>query len=395
MSIYSGAEIPNNGLVCMLDAANIKSYNPAENLALYSQTFTNGVWGKFNCTATVSTVLYNNGTAATLIAENSAASVSHVLSQTLSSITGTYTVSGYFKAAGRTKAYIQLFSSGGNAVAFFDLTAGTIYSSLGTTSIENQGNGWFKVTASIAFTAAVPTIYFVLLDDSGNSTYTGNGTSGMFVYGIQVNTGPYVRPFTPTTASAIAASTTWTDLTGSGYNATLFDTYFVPTDSGGVFETRGISGSYILQSTLNLAATNNTIITATRYAAASPRGRMLNGRSNNWLLGNWNGTTENYYAEGWVSAIGAGTADTNWRIMAGTGQIAADAYSVYVNGTNTVLNSVSGSAGPNGFVVGTTGYSLGSELTLGRCSFVLAYNRVLTSLEISQVFQAYRGRFGI
>jgi hypothetical protein len=202
--------------------------------------------------------------------------------------------------------------------------------------------------------------------------------------------------YTPVaTTSTVTRSTTWTDLTGSGYNATLFSTYFVPTDSGGAFETQGISGSYILQSTLNLAATNYTIITATRYAAASPRGRMLNGRSNNWLLGNWNGTTENYYAEGWVSAINTGTADTNWRILAGTGQIAGDAYSMYVNGTNTVSNSTGGSAGPNGFVIGMTGYDLSTELTLGRCSFVLAYNRVLTSVEISQVFQAYRGRFGI
>ena len=42
MSVYSGPEVPNNGLVCMLDASNPKSYNPAENLSRYSEDFTNG-----------------------------------------------------------------------------------------------------------------------------------------------------------------------------------------------------------------------------------------------------------------------------------------------------------------------------------------------------------------
>jgi hypothetical protein len=37
MSNYVNPAIPTNGLVCMLDAANIKSYNSAENLLLYSQ----------------------------------------------------------------------------------------------------------------------------------------------------------------------------------------------------------------------------------------------------------------------------------------------------------------------------------------------------------------------
>ena len=53
MSVYSGPEIPNNGLVCMLDAANIKSYNPAENLLQYSQALTTSPWANLNCNITI------------------------------------------------------------------------------------------------------------------------------------------------------------------------------------------------------------------------------------------------------------------------------------------------------------------------------------------------------
>jgi len=395
MSNYVGPEIPNDGLICMLDAANIKSYDPAENLLRYSQQLNTSPWNKYapnsNITVTENDIAAPDGTVTgnKITDSNNAAGGSIYIDVAGISGTGTYTVSMFVKAGtGTTTSLGMYFLSGGTTQGFFsnfNISTGTFISGTGT--VVNYGNGWYQISVTATGTSAANTVLRLEMYQQA--------TGYLYAWGAQVNTGPYVRPYTLTTTTARAASTTWTDLTGSGYNATLFNTYFVPTDGGGAFETRGIVGSYILQSTLNLAATNYTIITATRYAAASPRGRMFNGRSNNWLLGNWGGTTQNYYAEGWVSAVGAGTADTNWRIMAGTGQIAADAYSVYVNGTNTVLNSTAGSAGPNGFVIGMTGYDLSTELTLGRCSFVLAYNRVLTSLEVSQVFQAYRGRFGI
>jgi hypothetical protein len=403
MSNYVGPEIPNNGLICMLDAANIKSYNPAENLLLYSEQFDNAIWSKNNISITENTGTAPDGTlSADTMTGLAGTSVKYTYQQYTTTTTGAYTTSVWLQYISEQFVVVRMNDNTGSngSRVIVDLVNGTLgtISTDGTATsaaatIQNYGNGWYYVTLTCAFTSALTHIQGASVFLTGYTTTASTGS--VRLWGAQFNIGPYARPYILTTTTARAASTTWTDLTGSGYNATLFNTYFVPTDGGGAFETRGIVGSYILQSTLNLAATNYTIITATRYAAASPRGRMFNGRSNNWLLGNWGGTTQNYYAEGWVSAVGAGTADTNWRIMAGTGQIAADAYSVYVNGTNTVLNSTAGSAGPNGFVIGMTGYDLSTELTLGRCSFVLAYNRVLTSLEVSQVFQAYRGRFGI
>lgn len=395
MSNYLGAEIPNNGLVCMLDAANIKSYNTAENLLQYSQALTTSPWLNSNCNITTGLPAPDGtNTAALVTCNGTSPTLFYQIPSTVTTGTGILTSSVYAKAATSTTFTFNTYYNLDTEVNItFTLTGTGSTDTPASSTIAAVGNGWYRCTIQTPARVNAGTDVPWRIWPTTRPTATAG--LGCYFWGAQLNVGPYVRPYTVTTASTRVASTTWTDLTGNGYNATLLNTYFVPTDGGGAFETRGIAGSYILQSTLNLAATNYTVITATRYAAASPRGRMLNGRNNNWLLGNWNGTTENYFANGWVSAVGAGTADTTWRIMAGTGQIAADAYSLYVNGTSTVSNSTSGSAGPNGFVIGMTGYDLSTELTLGRCSFVLAYNRVLTSLEISQVFQAYRGRFGI
>lgn len=409
MSNYAGPEIPNDGLVCMLDAANPKSYNPAENLALYSQTFTNGVWGKSNCTAAVSTVLYNNGTAVTLIAETTTASVSHVLYQALPSITGTYTVSGYFKAAGRTKAYIQLFSSGGNAVAFFDLTAGTIYNSLGTTSIENQGNGWFKVTASITFTAAVPTIYFVLLDNAGSSTYTGDGTSGMFVYGIQVNTGSYVKPFTPTTASAVAASTTWTDISGNNNNGTStslsvaalptvgnvvdFNTSSVITASfSSPVDKNSWSLQYWVRSTgltpsdyrgiVQLVEPNASFGYFYNVDTRQTTNTYVLGYQKDYLINDWLTygymTQAQWTAQGWW-CLGVSYNNKVFRFYT-NGQ--------FVN-TQTQTRNVDGYGNLTQMKIN---YSGSNTVYMGPIQF---YRGILTDNQFAQSFQAYRGRFGI
>jgi hypothetical protein len=367
MAVEYNPSVVTDGLVMYLDASNPKSYNP--NLVT--------VVGASNCPF--------NGEVASVSLDTTPVGTTELCKHTLTGLVspfmnvrvdrslnaGTYTMSAWVRA---TTSFSASF-------AYVGETTNEIYAN----------------TAAITPTWTRFTLTFTLIATQTNSRLQiFFGTQGndkiISVWGCELLKGPSPTAYY---IDSNYRGTTWQDLTGNGYDATVSNTYFISTESGGTLETQGVVGSYILQSTLNLAATNNTIITATRYAAASPRGRMLNGRSNNWLLGNWNGTTENYYAEGWVSAIGAGTGDTTWRIMAGTGQIAADAYSVYVNGTNTVLNSVSGSAGPNGFVVGTTGYSLGSELTLGRCSFVMAYNRVLNNVELQKNFNALRGRFGI
>jgi len=183
----------------------------------------------------------------------------------------------------------------------------------------------------------------------------------------------------------------WTDLTGNSNNGTLFLSPSYSTAFGGVFTFDG-STQYITVSGLNYSIGTSTVFCASRYSGAT-RGRMVNGTSNNWLIGQWGGSTENYYAEGWVSTVSSGAGDTVWRIYAACGNSTTDSYQVYVNGSLT-FDSNGGSQGPNGLTIGRYGQGT-SEWTTGQVSFVYVYNRVLNRSEVSQNFNALRGRFGI
>lgn len=185
--------------------------------------------------------------------------------------------------------------------------------------------------------------------------------------------------------------TNWYDLTNNNNNGVLNGGITYTTNNEyGVIQING-TGNYVSVSSLNLSSSDFTIIGATRYTSGQT-GRILSALNNNWLLGHWSNSVANYYSEGWVSSVGAGSVDSSWRIYAGTGNISADVYSMYINGSLNVSNS-SGAAGPNGLSIGA---HLGaSEWSNGQISFVLAYNRVLSAAEITRTYDAFKYRIGL
>ena len=191
------------------------------------------------------------------------------------------------------------------------------------------------------------------------------------------------------TKSYPGSGTTWTDLSGNGYNGTLVNGPTYSSANGGVIVLDGVN-DYI-DVPINLTNTNYTIMGAARYVTIG--GRTFSARNNNWLMGHWNVTTQNYYAEGWVSGVGAGPGDTNWRIYAATGDYSGDSWAMYVNGVLNVGPNNGGSNGPNGFAIGS--YAGSGEFSNSHISNLLVYNRVLTAAEIQQNFNATRSRFSI
>jgi hypothetical protein len=186
------------------------------------------------------------------------------------------------------------------------------------------------------------------------------------------------------------SGTTIYDISGSGYNGTLVNGPTFSSVNGGVIVTDGVN-DYIDVPGINLATSTYTVFGAARYVTVS--GRMITAKVNNWLMGHWSGTTENYYAEGWVSTAGSGAADTNWRIYSASWNQSTDSAALYTNGALTSGPNTSASAGPNGICIGA--HNAISEWSNGQFSFVMVYNKVLTADEVTQNFNALRGRFGI
>jgi len=190
--------------------------------------------------------------------------------------------------------------------------------------------------------------------------------------------------------SYVGYGTNVKDLSGKG-NSGIFTTPIWSNSNGGIFQFN--TTNYIRVNTLILTSGTSTIMGAARYNSGSSRARIISAITNNWLLGHWNGNTENFYSTGWVTAVGVGIGDTVWRIYAGTMNTAGASYALYVNGILTAGPNNAGTQGPNGLCIGT---SIGfPEPSNGELGFVMAYNRVLSPAEIIQNYRAMKGRYGL
>lgn len=216
-------------------------------------------------------------------------------------------------------------------------------------------------------------------------------------YNSSIVTSNLIACFDPGNPRTYSGSgTTIRDASGNGYTGTLTNGPTYSSAFGGVFQLDGVN-DYITIPGINLASTNYTVIGAARYFGGGATGRIITSLNNNWLLGHWSSSTQNYYAEGWVAGAGTGgpnTNDTNWRIFTGTGNIASDSYSFYVNSQMPSSQApTGGSQGPNGICLGAIGGS--SEFSSAQMGVLLVYNTVLTEAQILQNFNAYRGRYGL
>ena len=131
----------------------------------------------------------------------------HSLVRTFSSTSGnSYSFKIYVKYNGRRHFALRESGSTGYYVVF-DLLEGTIISSSNATgTIKPMEDGWFEVTHTSVAGVSFNIGYFLLSDSyvSGNvAPYQGDGTSGVYIYGAQLEAGSYATSYIPTQGSAV------------------------------------------------------------------------------------------------------------------------------------------------------------------------------------------------
>lgn len=173
-----------------------------ENLLTWSQDFDNAAWTKSATTVTANGVIAPDGTlTADKLVENTATS-SHFTAQSVSAQTAVYALSTYAKAAERS--FVSLGFDGLNA--WFNLsngTTGTVEAGL-TASITDVGNGWYRC-AILRTVAAAGSKTYAIYATTGNGTvsYTGDGTSGIYAWGAQLEQRASATAYTPTTTQPV------------------------------------------------------------------------------------------------------------------------------------------------------------------------------------------------
>jgi hypothetical protein len=191
------------------------------NLLLRSEEFDNASWTKNAATITANATVSPNGTTTADKLVETAVNNSHwpgVLSLGLAS--NIYTVSVYAKAAERTELSIFIDTSVTRRTAYFNLSNGTLGAiSVGiTSSIQSVGNGWYR--CSITLSAAESLINVVYTTAvGGNNIYLGDGTSGIYLWGAQLEAGAFPTSYIPTTTATVTRAADVATITGTNFSS--------------------------------------------------------------------------------------------------------------------------------------------------------------------------------
>jgi hypothetical protein len=178
-----------------------------QNLLTYSQQFDNAAWTKTRSSISANATVAPDGTTtADKLVEDSTASATHLTFQAASVTNGTsYAWSTYAKAGERSIIRMLSLTAGFAADVYFNLSSGTVSTTVsGTGSIEPVGNGWYRCTVVNTATSSVSVGLALYLVQSGTtSSYTGDGSSGLYIWGAQLNTGATALPYKQTVTQSL------------------------------------------------------------------------------------------------------------------------------------------------------------------------------------------------
>jgi hypothetical protein len=195
------------------------------NSLLRSEDFS--LWTASNASVQSNVITAPDGnTTADKLVENSASGNKEVTQGSITFTSGTSLTFSCFVKAGernlfRLAATTGFFASATNA--FFNLSNGTvslIQGGITSASIIPYPNGWYRCVATMLPTSSGTGNVFITLVISGTvSNYGGDGTSGLYVWGAQLETGAFPTSYIPTSGSTVTRSAELADMTGTNFSS--------------------------------------------------------------------------------------------------------------------------------------------------------------------------------
>jgi hypothetical protein len=203
------------------------------NLLTYSEQFDDADWAKGNVSITANTTATTapDGTnSADKLVENTA-NAQHITYKNITGSNETVTFSVFAKAGERIILAMQLSNFLTEAVLVnFNLLLGTKSTIIGggidytnsSASIIPYPNGWYRCIITSTKGAAVNTVNNPSLatnnNFAGSSFYTGDGTSGIYIWGAQLEAGAFPTSYIPTVASTRTRAADNASITGKNFS---------------------------------------------------------------------------------------------------------------------------------------------------------------------------------
>jgi hypothetical protein len=142
------------------------------------------------------------------LVEDSSSGIHRVKADGISVSANRYNVSVFVKPNGRNEIRVSLanyFSSGTDAYFNLDTKVITYGTRAENGLIETFANGWFRCSFSSTSGELAGPNAFVYIDTalSNSNSYQGDGTSGVYIYGAQLEQGSYATSYIPTYGTSV------------------------------------------------------------------------------------------------------------------------------------------------------------------------------------------------
>ncbi len=211
-----------NGVGAPVAQTSVIDWNKGVNLFPYSEDLSNSQWDK-NATrvtyAVDQTTAPDGLTTADEIIE-AATTGDHLVFGSYATSTYTdYTASIYMKDNTRGFGFVQIAPNDADEAQRYtivvDLSDGSVTDSAGNSTgasydVSDAGNGWYRISVTRPHESGSSVFIVYGLSDSGTPTYdgqfeptyTGDGTSSLYVWGASLTASSAVTPYVPTLATA-------------------------------------------------------------------------------------------------------------------------------------------------------------------------------------------------
>jgi len=183
------------------------------NLCLYSEAMDNAAWTKARTVVVADQGDNPDGEQTADLLREDTATNTHYASQTIAGLTvgQPVTISAFVKLAAGTRMFSLIATIASFAATqqarFTTACVNNAISGAASAGSEAIGGGWYRVWMVTAnATATTGQIRIALSDGSGyGPSYTGDGTSGYYIWGVQVEVGSGASTYKPTTSAAVSA----------------------------------------------------------------------------------------------------------------------------------------------------------------------------------------------
>ena len=415
VSIFPG--VVRDGLVVDYDPAYNTSFDGRENLFTYSELLNNASWtaiGSITASANVVMAPDNTITGNKLVLGNGAALNSAALGQnpSKSAAATAYTFSVYVRSAEWNQVRVMI-RDGSNISNVSDCTistaTGAVVSSaaaFGTftnasVAVTAANNNWYRV--ALTTVTGTETQLRVQLYSYDSVATTGNGTSGIYVWGAQLERSRTASAYTVTTASAVTRSATVTNTVSALYPGTINGVVQYHPLGQGSFYFDNTAGNFI-----SLYTIPDTFWNAGSWSVSSwVRGDVI--KTDNAVVGHGssvgNGALHlgirnaavyfGFFGNDWAS--GNIISANNWYHIVWVYDNAQKQKIIFVNGVQVAQSTLTGGVGYIGTgsntEIGRYPWDPGYRMQgyIGRTQF---YNRALGVSEVSQIFSSLAGRYG-